>query len=44
MSIRGQFEWTGRGLKLAARIPEHQHGPTGVAHEVQRPHRPRPVR
>ena len=26
--------------RLAARIIEHQHGPTGVAHELQRPHRP----
>jgi hypothetical protein len=37
MSIRGQFEWTGCGLKLAARILEHQHGPTGVAHLIRRP-------
>jgi hypothetical protein len=37
MSMRGQFEWTGRGLKLAAPHLEHQHGPTGVAHEVKRP-------
>ena len=29
--------------RLAARILEHQHGPTGVAHELQRPHRPCPV-
>ena len=29
--------------RLAARILEHQHGPTGVAHEVQRPRRPCPV-
>ena len=29
--------------RLAARILEHQHGPTGVAHELQRPHRPRRV-
>src|SRR6516165_8366493 len=28
---------------LAARILEHQHRPTGVAHEVQRPYRPRSV-
>jgi hypothetical protein len=27
--------------RLAARILEHQHGPTGVAHEVERPHCPR---
>jgi metallophosphoesterase superfamily enzyme len=26
--------------RLAARIVEHQHGSTGVAHELQRPHRP----
>ena len=29
--------------RLAARIIEHQHGPTGVAHEGQRPRRPCPV-
>ena len=29
--------------RLAPRILEHQHDPTGVAHEAQRPHRPRPV-
>ena len=29
--------------RLAARILEHQEGATGVAHEVQRPRRPRPV-
>jgi hypothetical protein len=29
--------------RLAARIVEHQHGPTGVAHEGQRPRRPCPV-
>ena len=29
--------------RLAARILEHQHGPTAFAHELQRPHRPRPV-
>ena len=26
--------------RLAAQIIEHQHGPTGVAHESQRPRRP----
>ena len=26
--------------RLATQIIEHQHGPTGVAHEGQRPHRP----
>ena len=29
--------------RLAAQIIEHQHGPTGVAHEGQRPRRPCPV-
>src|SRR6266536_2810630 len=29
--------------RLTARILEHEHGRTGVAHEVQRPHRPPPV-
>ena len=29
--------------RLAAQIIEHQHGPTGVAHEGERPRRPCPV-
>ena len=29
--------------RLAAGVLEHQHGPTALAHELQRPHRPRPV-
>ena len=29
--------------RLAARVLEHQHGPTGIAHELQRPRRPRLV-
>src|SRR5262249_38567543 len=29
--------------RFAARILEHQHGPSGIADEVQRPRRPRPV-
>ena len=26
--------------RFAARVLEHQHGPTALAHELQRPHRP----
>ena len=29
--------------RLAAGVLEHQHGPTAFAHELERPHRPRPV-
>ena len=29
--------------RLAGGILEYQHGPVGVAHEIERPHRPRPV-
>ena len=29
--------------RLAARVLEHQHGPAALAHELQRPHRPRTV-
>ena len=29
--------------RLVAQIIEHQHGPTGVAHEGKRPRRPCPV-
>lgn len=25
---------------LAAGVPEHQHGPAALAHELERPHRP----
>jgi len=32
-----------RAERLTVRILEHQHGPTAVAHELQRPHRPCPV-